>query len=257
MATNSCKNSNIKTLSDLDELYKKLNKTSNIDDVRIKRQVNIDKKRYEQGLELENSINEQHQQQQQLNNDLTAREKHIKIETEFDISRVELEQISDRTIKNEINKLLDCSHKTGTENDVEIIEIDDNKHELIVLSDDDDDEDDDDVIILNKSSFTDELRTKLEALDINKIVKVEEIDEKSVNSNELICKKEEIYENTTTTTTIMLDSLLGTISGFNDEFINELAQKLSSNLNLPVEFMTSEEFDKYKENQSVLSNETT
>jgi hypothetical protein len=49
---------------------------------------------------------------------------------------------------------------------------------------------------------------------------------------------------------------LGTISGFNDEFINELAQKLSSNLNLPFEFMTLEEFDKYKENQTILTNET-
>jgi hypothetical protein len=243
MAT-KLQNSNFKVIRDLDQLYKKINKATNLNDVRLKRQVNIDKKRYEQGLELENSKSEQQQQLEVSFNLLT--EKDIKIDEEFDISRIELEQISDGNIENEINCLLD--NKKITENDVEIIEIVDNKKELIVLSDDDDD---DDVIFLDKSLFTDGLRTKLEALNINKIVKVEEVEEKSI-VNQLVSIKEEKHENTT----IMFDSLLGTISGFNDEFINELAQKLSSNLNLPFEFMTLEEFDKYKENQTILTNET-
>ena len=273
MATNNNpQNASFKSTMDLDQLFKKLNKTSNINDVRYKRQASIDKKRYEQGLELENSLI----QKQQLEgiNKAHNKEPELKIETHIDISKVQFEPVLDVNIEKEINNLLKSKKKTSTENDVEVIEIDNNKYPLIVLSDDSDNdlgneesvnneeeaEDDDDVIILDKNEFTEELRTKLACLNINKIVKVDEGTIEDATNNEFMNIKKEKFENfnikTEATTTIMLDSLLGTISGHNDEFINELALQLATNLNLPVEFMTLEEFNKYKENQSVLTNDT-
>jgi hypothetical protein len=228
----------IKTSLNLDELYKKLNKTSNLNDVRLKRQISIDKQRYEQGLALENI---------QLANKILP--PIIDTEIKFDFSNIQVESVNDTAIKNELESML-FNSIPEIDDDVEIIEIVDKKKVIneIILSDDsaasDDDDEDDDVIILEKEDYAEELRNKLTKLSINRIIKVEE-------TFEMKEEKHDFVDQPTTTTTIMFDSVLGTISGHNDTFINELAQKLATNLNLPFEFMTLDEFNRYKESQDV------
>ena len=263
MATNPHNFVTMKPSMNIDQLFKKLNKTTSLNDARLKRQISIDKKRYEQGLELENKINNNNQQvvctADAVDNFETS-ENNIKIEINFDfqdLTNAEVEILNDEVLESELNDMLSINNKKSTESDVEIIEIEKKKQEIIVLSDDDSEDDadlnlndeSDDVIILDRDEFAEELRNKLTDLRISKIVKFEEKIEDD-NKIGLNIKQEPVQ-----TTAIMLDSMLGTISGQNDAFINELAQQLALNLNLPVEFMTLDEFNKYKESQAVMASE--
>lgn len=224
--------SNIK----LDQLYKKLNKSSSIaglnDNIKLKRQITIDKKRYEQSLALESSValktsnvesNDSDNDCIQILEDENTNIKTEPIDNEIqvpinDLRFFKLENLEDKTIENELNGILNTS-----------------------LTDDDDDNNN--VIVLDSNDLTNDLQEKIKNLDINKIIEIKIKNESTLNST----------EQSSSTTAIMFDSLLGTISGQNDLLINDLAQQLAFNLNLPFEFMTIDEFNKYKQDESIMT----